>query len=43
MRVVGVDPIGMVEIEYWGPNRLQKGLELAVLDMEYVNYVKFIS
>ena len=43
MRVVSVDPIGVVEIEYRGPNRVQKGLELALLDVEYVKYVKFVS
>lgn len=43
VRVVGVDPIGVVEIEYRGPNRVQKGLELALLDVEFVKHVKFVS
>jgi len=41
--MVSVDPIGVVEIEYRGPNRVQKGLELALLDVEYVKHVKFVS
>ena len=43
VRVVGVDPIGVVEIEYRGPNRVKKGLELALLDVEFVKHVKFVS
>ena len=43
VRVVGVDPIGEVEIEFRGPNRVKKGLELALLDVEYVKHVKFVS
>lgn len=43
VRVVGVDPIGEVEIEFRGPNRVKKGLELALLDVEYVKHVKFTS
>mmetsp|Transcript_23964 Transcript_23964/g.45772 ORF Transcript_23964/g.45772 Transcript_23964/m.45772 type:complete len:346 (+) Transcript_23964:563-1600(+) len=43
VRVVNVDPIGEVEIEYRGPNRVKKGLELALLDVEYVKHVKFVS
>jgi len=43
VRVVSVDPRGVVEIEYRGPNRVQKGLELALLDVEYVKHVKFVS
>lgn len=43
VRVVSVDPIGVVEIEFRGPNKVQKGLELALLDVEYVKHVKFVS
>mmetsp|Transcript_28664 Transcript_28664/g.52318 ORF Transcript_28664/g.52318 Transcript_28664/m.52318 type:complete len:469 (-) Transcript_28664:208-1614(-) len=43
VRVLNVDPIGEVEIEYRGPNRVKKGLELALLDVEYVKHVKFVS
>jgi len=43
VRVVNVDPIGVVEIEFRGPNKVKKGLELALLDVEYVKHVKFVS
>ncbi|KAL7435766.1 hypothetical protein ACHAXH_006297 [Discostella pseudostelligera] len=43
VRVVSVDPIGVVEIEFRGPNRVKKGLELALLDVEFVKHVKFVS
>ena len=43
VRVVNVDPIGEVEIEFRGPNRVKKGLELALLDVEFVKHVKFVS
>ena len=42
MRVVSVDPTVVVEIEYRGPNCVQKGLELALLDVEYVKHAKFV-
>eukprot|EP00804_Cyclotella_cryptica_P027891 CCRYP_003805-RA/>CCRYP_003805-RA protein AED:0.05 eAED:0.05 QI:384/1/1/1/1/1/3/364/426 len=43
VRVVSVDPIGVVEIEFRGPNKVRKGLELALLDVEFVKHVNFIS
>jgi len=43
VRVVSVNPIGEVEIEFRGPNKVKKGLELALLDVEYVKHVKFVS
>ena len=43
VRVISVDPIGVVEIEFRGPNKVKKGLELALLDVEYVKHVKFVS
>jgi len=43
VRVINVDPIGVVEIEFRGPNKVKKGLELALLDVEYVKHVKFVS
>ncbi len=43
VRVVTVDPIGVVEIEFRGPNRVKKGIELALLDVEFVKHVKFVS
>jgi len=43
VRVVSVDPIGVVEIEFRGPNKVKKGLELALLDVDYVKHIKFVS
>lgn len=43
VRVVSVDPIGVVEIEFRGPNKIRKGLELALLDVEFVKHVNFVS
>lgn len=43
VRVVDVDPIGEVTIDFRGPNRVKKGLELALLDVEFVKHVKFVS
>ena len=43
VRVVSVDPIGVVEIEFRGPNKVKKGLELALLDVDFVKHVKFVS
>mmetsp|Transcript_44716 Transcript_44716/g.93815 ORF Transcript_44716/g.93815 Transcript_44716/m.93815 type:complete len:468 (-) Transcript_44716:37-1440(-) len=44
VRVLSVDgALGVVEIEFRGPNRVQKGLELALLDVEFVKHVKFVS
>lgn len=43
VNVVSVDPIGVVEIEFRGPNKVKKGLELALLDIEFVKHVKFVS
>ena len=43
VRVVSVDKIGVVEIEFRGPNKVKKGLELALSDVEYVKHVKFVS
>ena len=43
VRVKSVDPIGVVELEFRGPNKVKQGLELALLDVEFVKHVKFIS
>ena len=43
VRVVDVDPIGEVTIDFRGPNRVKKGLELALLDVEFVKHVKFVT
>jgi Fe-S cluster biogenesis protein NfuA len=43
VRIVNVDPIGVVTIDYRGPNRVKRGLELALLDVEYVKHVNFVS
>eukprot|EP00956_Cyclotella_meneghiniana_P004292 scaffold5287_cov40-Cyclotella_meneghiniana.AAC.1 len=43
VNVISVDPIGVVEIEFRGPNKVKKGLELALLDIEFVKHVNFVS
>jgi Fe-S cluster biogenesis protein NfuA len=43
VNVVSVDPIGVVEIEFRGPNKVKKGLELALLDIDFVKHVNFVS
>lgn len=43
VNVVNVDPIGVVDIEFRGPNKVKKGLELALLDIEFVKHVNFVS
>ncbi|KAL7525255.1 hypothetical protein ACHAWF_001278, partial [Thalassiosira exigua] len=43
VRVSNVDPAsGVVEVEFRGPERVKKGLELALLDVEYVERVEFV-
>jgi hypothetical protein len=43
VRVVSANPVGLVEIEYRGPNRLQKSVELALLGLASVSHVTFVS
>jgi len=39
-----VNELGLIgEFDYRGPNRVKKGLELALLDVEFVKHVKFVS
>jgi len=40
-ELVHVDPIGVVEVKFKGPNKLQQGLELALLDIPLCKHVKF--
>ena len=41
VRIINVDPIGVVELEFRGANKVRQGLELAILDIDFVNHVKF--
>jgi len=43
IEILNVDPIGLVEMSFRGPNRVQHGLELAILDVPYVKHVKFVN
>jgi hypothetical protein len=43
VRVASIDPIGVVEIEYRGPNQAKKGLELALLDLEFTKHDKWMT
>ena len=37
-----VDPIGVVEIKFRGANKVRQGVELALLDIDFVKHVKFV-
>jgi Fe-S cluster biogenesis protein NfuA len=39
--IVNVDPIGVVELKFRGANKVRQGLELALLDIDFVKHVKF--
>ncbi|CAJ1954510.1 unnamed protein product [Cylindrotheca closterium] len=43
VNILNVDPIGVVEIEFRGANKVRQGLELALLDIDFVKHVKFVS
>ncbi|KAL3938858.1 MAG: hypothetical protein SGBAC_006313 [Bacillariaceae sp.] len=43
VNIINVDPIGVVEIEFRGANKVRQGLELALLDIDFVKHVKFVS
>lgn len=43
IEILNVDPIGVVEMSFRGPNRVQHGLELAILDVPFVKHVKFVN
>ncbi|KAG7341418.1 thioredoxin-like protein [Nitzschia inconspicua] len=40
--IVSVDPIGVVELKFRGANKVKTGLELALLDIDFVKHVKFV-
>jgi hypothetical protein len=43
VRIVNVDPAtGVVQLNFRGANKVQKGLELALLDVPFVNAVQFV-
>jgi Fe-S cluster biogenesis protein NfuA len=42
VRIKNVDPIGVVELEFRGANKVRQGLELALLDIDFVKHVKFV-
>ena len=43
VRVTSVDPIGVLEIKYREPNRVNKGLEWALVGLEFVKHNKLTS
>jgi hypothetical protein len=40
--ILNVDPIGVVELKFRGANKVRTGLELALLDIDFVKHVKFV-
>jgi Fe-S cluster biogenesis protein NfuA len=43
IRIIDVDPLGVVEVEFRGANKVQQGLELALRDVPKVKHVKFVN
>lgn len=43
VELLDVDPIGVVELRFRGPNKIQKAVELAILDIAFVKHVKFVT
>jgi Fe-S cluster biogenesis protein NfuA len=44
VRIVNVDAAtGVVQLNFRGANKVQKGLELALLDVPFVNAVQFVN
>jgi Fe-S cluster biogenesis protein NfuA len=41
-EIVSVDPIGVVEMKFRGSNKVRQGLELALMDIDFVKHVKFV-
>mmetsp|Transcript_18801 Transcript_18801/g.24659 ORF Transcript_18801/g.24659 Transcript_18801/m.24659 type:complete len:345 (+) Transcript_18801:1-1035(+) len=42
IQIVSVDPIGVVELKFQGPNKLRQGIELAVKDVPFVKHINFV-
>ena len=42
VKIVEVNPIGEVKLEFRGANKLRQGLELALLDVNFVKHVTFV-
>ena len=40
--IISVDPIGVVELKFRGANKVKTGLELALLDIDFVKHIKFV-
>ena len=43
VEIEKVDPIGVVDIKFRGANKVRQGLELALLDIDFVKHVNFVS
>lgn len=41
-EIVKVEPLGYVELKFRGANKVQQGLELAILDVPFVKSVNFV-
>jgi Fe-S cluster biogenesis protein NfuA len=42
VEILSVDPKGVVELKFRGASKVKTGLELALLDVEFVEHVKFV-
>jgi hypothetical protein len=43
VSLVGIDASGIVELQFKGPDRLQKGIQMALLDDKRISAVKFTA
>ena len=43
VEIVTVDPSGLVELKFVGANKVRQGLELAIMDIDFVNEVRFLT
>ena len=42
VKVIDVDPIGVVKLSFRGANKIKQGLELALLDIDFVKHIEFV-
>jgi len=43
VKIIKVDPIGEVTLDFRGANKVRQGLEMALLDIPFCKHVKFVS
>ena len=43
VKVIDVDSIGTVKLNFRGANKIRQGLELALLDIDFVKHIEFVT